>query len=140
MKVGQKYSFIDKNGNERETIWMESILDMRRYFTHNVFCPFSGFSLVKENELNKIWDRLDVAIHKQINKASYLDNGDQIIFFDHSRKGLEHLNNYLNSKAPEQVLWEIEDEQNSFLPPQFQFVTLNDGTVLQDTSYGEDDC
>lgn len=75
MKVGQKYSFIDKNGNERETIWMESILDMRRYFTHNVFCPFSGFSLVKENELNKIWDRLDLAIHKQINKASYLDNG-----------------------------------------------------------------
>ena len=116
MKLGQKYSFKDKNGNEREVIWMQSVLDMERYFNHNVFCSYSGFSLVKEDELGAIWDRLDKVTHNKINKTQYINGRNPIEYF--------------NNNIPQQVIDELDDEQNSFLPAQFQFVRLLDGRVI----------
>lgn len=122
MKLGQKYIFKDENENEREVVWMESVLDMKRYFTHNVFCPVSGFSLVKENELSSIWDRLDISIHNQINKVCYIDGCNLI---ERSQltvvpyQGLEMFSEYLNREMPQEVIDEITDEENSFLPAQF---------------------
>ena len=140
MKLGQKYSFKDENGNEREVLWMESVLDMKRYFTHNVFCPYSGFSLVKESELTDIWDRLDTVIHEKINKVCYIDGRNpieksELIYISSGafKKGLEIFSDYLDSKMPQEVIDEIDGGQNSYLPAQFQYVRLIDGTILQDT-------
>ena len=59
MRIGEKYLYKDRNGNYQKSIWIESCLDMARYFNDNVLCPNTGFSLVDSSRLKILWKDLD---------------------------------------------------------------------------------
>lgn len=64
MKLGQHYIYKDRQGRDQEKIWIESVLDLQRYFDENVYCIDSGFCLAKGRNFPKLWKTVDSRIQK----------------------------------------------------------------------------
>lgn len=55
MKIGDKYQFKNSRGEMETRTWIESVLDMQRYFDDNVYCPDTGFRLSKKDKYEDLW-------------------------------------------------------------------------------------
>lgn len=102
--------------------WIESVLDMQRYFNNNVYCPDTGFSLSKKQNYEELWYSLPTreqrllfdSINHVLLEWEFLFQPEHYGNLTISRPGshgnaLLEFSRYLDSKMPDEVMWDMID-------------------------------